>query len=71
MSRKCARCSGSGTIDCPRCDGNGKTENSSYIPVISELGTFVSSEFEQFKECSKCSGTGEVACPACDGAGEV
>jgi DnaJ-class molecular chaperone len=54
----CARCDGSGTIECPTCGGNGRTGG---FPII-DVGSF---------ECSRCNGDRQVTCPTCHGSGEV
>lgn len=71
MSRPCARCDEGGTIECPKCDGDGKVKRMKYIPFLTEVMDLVDDDFTAEDECSKCSGTGEVACPACNGAGSV
>ena len=62
---KCARCDGSGSIECPQCHGKGKS-GGQYIPIVTEV-TGVGED----SECAKCDGTGETACPVCGGSGQV
>ena len=62
----CARCSGSGSIECPSCDGSGRSSGGP--PIIYEVMTLIAGDDD---ECSKCDGTGEVACPVCHGSGKV
>lgn len=62
MSKTCARCGGDGTIDCPKCDGQGKyNKGTFYFPVL----------FDEDVDCGMCDATGEISCPGCHGAGEI
>ena len=63
----CRLCGGKGTIHCDKCNGTGKTRNSSYLPLISELSNLAN----DWVKCFKCGGRGKKQCKYCKGSGHV
>ena len=58
----CSTCGGTKTMDCPRCDGSGRTNYLS--DNIHENEKTCEKRF-----CTTCSGTGLVRCSGCAGNG--
>jgi DnaJ-class molecular chaperone len=54
----CPKCGGDETIECPKCEGTGKTFPETLSGITEQ-------------DCIKCSGSGEVNCPKCKGRGEI
>ncbi|MBK4733981.1 hypothetical protein [Noviherbaspirillum pedocola] len=63
----CPKCGGTGVLQCHRCKGTGKVEESNNEALINPgLGV------EQHPvRCPSCHGVGTEACSRCDGSGEV
>lgn len=59
----CARCDGSGSIECSSCDGKGQKFSVQNLLDVTKM--------DNFDDCSRCDATGEVKCPVCGGSGEV
>lgn len=57
MSKPCARCDEKGTIECPKCNGEGKIDKMLYMPVVSDLLSVVDKDWTAQDDCSKCDGT--------------
>lgn len=58
----CWRCGGRGWIDCPECDGTGRS-----WPEVLDDGVLKDLD----PRCYECEGSGKVECPECGGKGEV
>ena len=56
----CARCDGTGTIECWRCGGSGKA--GSGPPMLDKV-----LYPDGLPVCKVCEGTGELKCPGCQG----
>jgi DnaJ-class molecular chaperone len=54
----CRTCEGYGTIDCPKCKGEGQR----FLDLTLGLMSFY---------CANCNGTGEISCKICHGTGEI
>ncbi len=50
----CSSCGGSGTVECPGCEGSGNR-------VIGET--------KGWSTCARCGGKGTITCPSCRGTG--
>lgn len=59
---ECIRCQGSGRIDCDKCSGAGKAQESVEPFKAMFRGLYR-------KDCPNCHGSGKLRCPACKGTG--
>lgn len=71
MAKECLRCHGTGSIECPLCDGKGYKELYTKVPVLSILIDTFRDTSGDTRPCSKCDETGEIKCPNCMGSGTL
>jgi len=58
----CARCGGSGSVECPHCDSG---------LVAYDLWSYRDEPFQFVDYCSRCDGSGQQTCPNCNGGGLI
>lgn len=72
LGAACTGCSGSGEVECRKCEGHGTWQPEGECRKCGGTGDFIGKYGDRMGDCNRCDGTGEppiLPCNTCEGSG--